>query len=328
MFGPVRGAWDASAASSDDTPAEEDWSGWWGDDPPFHTPVFVLTHHPREPLEMQGGTTFHFVTDGIEAALERAADAARGLDVSLGGGADTARQYLRARLVDEMEIHVVPLFLGGGARLFENLDGGPADFECVGLASSAAVAHFNYVRNGPGDTASASRRHLIESSPGGLVSIAGGKLTTHRTIAVDVLRRLPAELRPRSIEMSNAPLPGTNLRGCADLLLRNVEPDLAAHLLGLYGGEARRLLAYAGAVPNALDRIHADAPDVVAQVHFARDEEFALTVDDVVGRRTTLAVRGLTDRSVTRQIADIVLDHDAAPGTRTSTSREPVRASA
>jgi dihydrofolate reductase len=136
MFGPVRGPW-----------GDETWTGWWGDDPPFHTPVFVLTHHPREPVEMAGGTTFHFVTDGIEAALTQAFDAAGGLDVSIGGGADAAQQYLRARLVDEMEIHVVPMLLGGGLRLFEHLDGEPAGYECVGLVASPAAAHFTYVRS-------------------------------------------------------------------------------------------------------------------------------------------------------------------------------------
>ena len=136
MFGPPEGGpW-----------GDDPWRGWWGDDPPFHTPVFVLTHHEREPLEMQGGTTYHFVTDGIEAALELAFAAADGRDVSLPGGADAAQQYLRARLVDEMEIHVVPLLLGGGSRLFENLDGGPSGYECVGVASSPAVAHFTYVK--------------------------------------------------------------------------------------------------------------------------------------------------------------------------------------
>jgi dihydrofolate reductase len=135
MFAPSRGPW-----------GDDPWNGWWGEDPPFHTPVFVLTHHPREPQGMQGGTTFHFVTDGAEAALERALDAAGGKDVSVGGGAETAQQYLRARLVDEMEIHVVPLLLGGGSRLFENLDGGPSGYECVGLVSSPAVAHYSYVR--------------------------------------------------------------------------------------------------------------------------------------------------------------------------------------
>jgi dihydrofolate reductase len=136
MFGPPEGGpW-----------VDDSWRGWWGEDPPFHTPVFVLTHHEREPLEMQGGTAYHFVTDGIEAALELAFAAAEGGDVSLAGGADAAQQYLRARLVDEMEIHVVPLLLGGGARLFENLDGGPSGYESVGVASSPAVAHFTYVK--------------------------------------------------------------------------------------------------------------------------------------------------------------------------------------
>jgi dihydrofolate reductase len=135
MFGPVRGPWGG-----------DPWRGWWGDDPPFRTPVFVLTHHARDPLEMQGGTTFYFVTDGIETALERAVSAADGRDVSLGGGADVAQQYLRARLVDEMEIHVVPVLLGAGSRLFDNLDGGPAGYECVSLTSSPAVAHYTYAR--------------------------------------------------------------------------------------------------------------------------------------------------------------------------------------
>jgi dihydrofolate reductase len=137
MFGPTRGPWDGS-----------DWSGWWGDDPPFHTPVFVLTHHPREPVPMSGGTTFEFVTDGIEAALERAFAAADGLDVAIGGGAQTVRQYLRAGLVDEFEIHVVPRFLGAGSRLFEQLDDGTGGYECVGLACSPAVAHYTFVRAG------------------------------------------------------------------------------------------------------------------------------------------------------------------------------------
>ena len=135
MFGPVRGPW-----------GDSDWNGWWGDDPPYHTPVFVLTNHARDPVQMGGGTTFEFVTEGIEAALERAFTAADRLDVSIGGGAQTVQQYLRAGLVDEMEIHVVPTFLGGGSRLFENLDGGPEGYECIGLASSPVVAHYTYAR--------------------------------------------------------------------------------------------------------------------------------------------------------------------------------------
>jgi len=135
MFGPIRGEW-----------GDEQWNGWWGDDPPYHTPVFVLTHHKREPVELQGGTTFHFVTDGIEAALERARDAAAGRDVSLGGGASTARQYLHAGLVDEMAIHVTPVLLGHGERLFEYAGDVLDAYQCVELTSSPAVAHFTYLR--------------------------------------------------------------------------------------------------------------------------------------------------------------------------------------
>jgi dihydrofolate reductase len=137
MFGPVRGPW-----------GDDAWVGWWGEEPPFHTPVFVLTHHPREPIEMRGGTTFHFVGDGIEAALGRAMEAAGGRDVALGGGAEAAQQYLRARLVDEFAVHVVPVLLGGGSRLFEDLDGGPSGYESVGLVSSPVAAHYSFVRTG------------------------------------------------------------------------------------------------------------------------------------------------------------------------------------
>ena len=135
MFGPDRGPW-----------GDDPWRGWWGEEPPFRTSVFVLTHHEREPLAMEGGTTFFFVTGGIEEALERAVDAAGGADVAIGGGADTIQQYLRAGLVDELELHVVPLLLGGGTRLFEHLDGGPRGYELVELVSSTAVAHFHYSR--------------------------------------------------------------------------------------------------------------------------------------------------------------------------------------
>ncbi len=135
MFGPIRGGW-----------GDESWDGWWGDDPPYHTPVFVLTHHERERKQMQGGTTFHFVTTGIEDALERAMAAAGGQDVAIAGGADTAQRYLRAGLVDDMHVHVVPKILGAGSRLFENLDGGPSGFECVELVSSPVVAHYRYER--------------------------------------------------------------------------------------------------------------------------------------------------------------------------------------
>jgi dihydrofolate reductase len=137
MFGPVRGPW-----------PDDDWRGWWGDDPPYHTPVFVLTHHERVPLEMEGGTTFHFVTDGIESALEQAVAAADGMDVLIGGGASTAQQYLRSGLVDELTVHVAPVLLGRGERLFEDLGGGPAGLEPVELVASPAVAHFRYARTG------------------------------------------------------------------------------------------------------------------------------------------------------------------------------------
>jgi dihydrofolate reductase len=133
MFGPVRGAW-----------PDESWRGWWGEDPPYHAPVFVLTHHARAPLAMEGGTTFHFVTDGIEAALERAREAAGEKNVSIGGGASTVRQYLQAGLVDEFELHVVPLLLGAGERLFEGV--GPLGYDCIELVSSPAAAHFTYGR--------------------------------------------------------------------------------------------------------------------------------------------------------------------------------------
>jgi dihydrofolate reductase len=111
MFGPVRGRW-----------PDEAWNGWWGDEPPFHVPAFVLTHHRREPLVMQGGTTFYFVTDGIEAALARAREAAGRLDVRIGGGVATIREYLRAGLVDEMRLAVVPALLGAGEQLFAGID--------------------------------------------------------------------------------------------------------------------------------------------------------------------------------------------------------------
>ena len=136
MFGPIRGPW-----------GDEHWNGWWGDDPPYHTPVFVLTNHARDDQPMDGGTTFHFVTEGIESALERAVEAANGGDVSLGGGASAARQYLAAGLVDEMRLHVVPKLLGSGERLFDGVDGGPSGFECVELVSSPVVAHYTFVRS-------------------------------------------------------------------------------------------------------------------------------------------------------------------------------------
>jgi dihydrofolate reductase len=130
MFGGGPGPWD------------ESWHGWWGEDPPFHTPVYVLTHHPREPLEMEGGTTFHFVTDGIEFALEQARAAAGDKDVLVAGGASAIQQYLEAGLLDELYLHIVPVILGGGERLLENV--GDPKLEPVDVVASPAVTHVKY----------------------------------------------------------------------------------------------------------------------------------------------------------------------------------------
>ncbi|MBU2669520.1 dihydrofolate reductase family protein [Actinoplanes bogorensis] len=136
MFGPVRGPW-----------PDDSWTGWWGDEPPYRHDVFVLTHHPREPVAMKGGTTFHFVTDGIEAALALAFEAADGRDVRLNGGAATVRAYLRAGLVDEMHVPVVPLLLRGGERLLD--DEVLAGYSLDRFAASAEAAHYWYVRTRP-----------------------------------------------------------------------------------------------------------------------------------------------------------------------------------
>jgi dihydrofolate reductase len=130
MFGPGRGAWDP------------EWRGWWGEDPPYHEPVFVLTHHAREPLAMDGGTTFTFVTDGIESALSRARDAAAGRDVVIAGGARTIQQYLAAGLLDELLLHIVPVVLGAGERLLDNV--GDPTLEPVEVRASPAVTHVRY----------------------------------------------------------------------------------------------------------------------------------------------------------------------------------------
>ena len=120
MFGPVRGPWPDDA-----------WKGWWGDNPPYHTQVFVLTHHPRTPITMEGGTTFHFVTDGIHAALKRATEAADGQDIRLGGGAATIQQYLRAGLIDEMHLAISPILLGSGEHLLAAIDARKLGYECT-----------------------------------------------------------------------------------------------------------------------------------------------------------------------------------------------------
>jgi len=133
MFGGGPGPW-----------GDERWKGWWGDNPPFHTPVFVLTHHAREPLVMQGGTTFNFVTDGIKSALDQAKQAAAGKDVALGGGAKAAQQYLAAGLIDEMDLHVVPLILGAGERLFDNLAGSDVKIDPVRVIETPDVTHLKY----------------------------------------------------------------------------------------------------------------------------------------------------------------------------------------
>jgi dihydrofolate reductase len=135
MFGGGPGPW-----------GDDPWTGWWGDEPPFHVPVFVITHHERAPLEMQGGTTFHFVTDGIESALERARAAAGDGIVSLGGGASVAQQYLAGGLLDEMVISIVPLMLGGGSRLFENLGDPLPELEQVEAIAAPGVTHIRYRR--------------------------------------------------------------------------------------------------------------------------------------------------------------------------------------
>ena len=130
MFGPVRGEWDRQ------------WNGWWGDDPPFHAPVFVLTHHAREPQPMDGGTTYYFVTDGIESALAQARAAAGDGDVAIQGGATTINQYLAAGLIDELRLHIVPLTLGDGTRLFEGVPS--LKLEQVESRAASSVTHVTY----------------------------------------------------------------------------------------------------------------------------------------------------------------------------------------
>ena len=132
MFGGGPGGWD------------ESWKGWWGDDPPYHVPVFVLTHHPREPVPMEGGTTFYFVTDGIESALEQAKAAAGGRDVQISGGADVIQQYLRAGAIDEFQLHIAPILLGGGVRLLDGLGNDEIKLEVVRAVESPLVTHVKY----------------------------------------------------------------------------------------------------------------------------------------------------------------------------------------
>ena len=130
MFGPVRGPW-----------PDDSWKGWWGEEPPYHTPVFVLTRYARAPLAMKGGTTFYFVTDGIESALAQAREAANGRDVRLGGGVATVREYLRARLIDELHLAVRPVLLGSGEALFSGLDWRALGYECTKSVAGERAMH-------------------------------------------------------------------------------------------------------------------------------------------------------------------------------------------
>lgn len=135
MFGPVRGPW-----------PDDSWKGWWGANPPYHVPVFVLTHHPRAPITMEGGTTFHFVTDGIHSALQQAVDAAKGQEVRLGGGISTIQQYLRARLIDEMHLVLSPVLLGRGESIFRDIDLPALGYELTNHIASPAATHMFLTR--------------------------------------------------------------------------------------------------------------------------------------------------------------------------------------
>jgi dihydrofolate reductase len=130
MFGPIRGPW-----------PDDSWKGWWGDDPPYHCPVFVLTHHPREPIEMKGGTVFHFVSEGLSEAMQRARAAAASKDVRVGGGVATIQQCLSAGLIDEMHVAISPVLLGAGERLFAGVDMVRLGYECVEHASTPSAMH-------------------------------------------------------------------------------------------------------------------------------------------------------------------------------------------
>lgn len=135
MFGPVRGPW-----------PDESWKGWWGDNPPYHVPVFVLTHHPRPALTMDGGTVFHFVTDGIESALRQAKQAAQGKDVRLGGGIATIHEYLRARLIDDMHLAVAPVLLGKGENLFSGIDLPALGYAMTERVTTPAATHLTVTK--------------------------------------------------------------------------------------------------------------------------------------------------------------------------------------
>jgi dihydrofolate reductase len=136
MFSPIRGPW-----------PDANWKGWWGENPPYHVPVFIVTHHPQQPIAMEGGTTFHFVTDGIEAALERAYDAANGRDVRLGGGVNVIQQYLNAGLVDELHVAVSPVLLGSGEHLFSGVNLSELGYERSEYVATSKAAHYVLTKN-------------------------------------------------------------------------------------------------------------------------------------------------------------------------------------
>ncbi len=140
MFGPIRGPW-----------PDMKWKGWWGDNPPYHVPVFILTHHAHPPITMEGNTTFHFITGGIHEALDRAREAAAGRDVRIGGGPNTIQQYLREGLIDELHIAIAPVLLGSGARLFEGVDLRTLGYECVEFAAAEKATHVVLRHQGPKD---------------------------------------------------------------------------------------------------------------------------------------------------------------------------------
>ena len=138
MFGPIRGDW-----------PDDSWTGWWGDDPPYHAPVFVLTRHPRQSILMQGGTTFHFITDGIHAALQQATAAANGKDVQIGGGVGTIRQYLQAGLIDELHVAIRPILLGSGENLLAGINTLALGYQCTEHVATANALHFILTKSTP-----------------------------------------------------------------------------------------------------------------------------------------------------------------------------------
>ena len=170
----------------------------------------------------------------------------------------------------------------------------------------SSFSGFRLLAPGRSGTARASRRHVIDIGPGGTVSIAGGKLTNHRAIALDALANLPREVRPSRLRPSADPLPGALQAGAENALRRRVEARTASHLLGLYGGEAVRVLAFADTEPNALEPIHRDGPDIWAQAHFAVDEEMVVKPEDIAARRTTLGLRGLASEQMLGELGRVL----------------------